>query len=55
MDDVTVDEAADEIAVIERELDELRYAEPFNDTHAGKLAYRRETLERHLARLKGLA
>jgi hypothetical protein len=55
MDDLVVDEVAEEIAAIERELDELRYATPFNDTHAAKLAYKREVLERHLARLKALA
>lgn len=56
MDDVLADEQlADEIASVERELDDLRYACPFNETHAEKLAYRRETLERHLARLKEFA
>lgn len=55
MGDVLVGDLADEIAAIERELDELRYATPFNETHAEKLRYRREVLERHLVRLRGLA
>lgn len=55
MDDVLADEPAGEVATVERELDELRYAVPFNETHAAKLAYRREALERHLARLRELA
>lgn len=55
MVELLVDETAEEIAVIERELDELRYVTPWNDVHAATLAYRREALERHLARLRRIA
>jgi hypothetical protein len=55
MDEPLVDEVAVEVEEIERELDQLRFATPWNDVHAAKLAYRREVLERHLARLKALA
>lgn len=55
MDDLPVDDVAEEIADIERDLDELRYATPWNDVHAKKLADRRAVNERHLERLRELA
>ena len=54
-DEQIVDEVAEEIGDLERELDRLSFAEPKDEHQEAQIRYRREVSEKHLARLKALA